>query len=241
MLRGYVLRHLGRVADGGIRSYEASRELPLLVRALVVRSASVAVNACAFETERANDDPHVSRLAYLRVVGVPAIDPRDEVGVKAQFDGARKRGVEASAGVRFSVSLFALVALAACADDPAPASQPPGAATVVRAVDGDTLVVAVGGREERVRLIGIDTPESVAEDRPVECFGPEASARTAELLPPGTAVRLEREPDGEEEHHRGQGIGAGEAGEDREDDGGDDPEEQRQPQPVPDEPDRRVP
>ena len=34
-----------------------------------------------------------------------------------------------------------------------------------------------------MRLIGIDTPESVAQDRPVECFGPEAKERTAELLP----------------------------------------------------------
>jgi micrococcal nuclease len=68
-----------------------------------------------------------------------------------------------------------------------------GAATVVRVVDGDTLVVDVGGREERVRLIGIDTPESVAPGRPVECFGAEASHRLAELVPPGTVLRLERD------------------------------------------------
>ena len=51
----------------------------------------------------------------------------------------------------------------------------------------------IDGEEERVRLIGIDTPESrVAEGSP-ECFGPEASAFTAELLPAGTGVRLERD------------------------------------------------
>ena len=38
-----------------------------------------------------------------------------------------------------------------------------------------------------MRFIGIDTPESVAQDRPVECFGPEAKERTAELLPGGHA------------------------------------------------------
>ena len=48
-------------------------------------------------------------------------------------------------------------------------------------------------REERVRLIGIDTPETVAPDRPVECFGAEASHRLSELLPPGTTIRLERD------------------------------------------------
>jgi micrococcal nuclease len=73
------------------------------------------------------------------------------------------------------------------------AESPLGAATVVRVVDGDTLVVDVGGTEEPVRLIGIDTPESVARDRPDECFGTEASARLESLLPPGTAVRLTRD------------------------------------------------
>jgi micrococcal nuclease len=71
--------------------------------------------------------------------------------------------------------------------------QPPGEAVVVRVVDGDTVVVAVGGAEESVRLIGIDTPESVARDRPDECFGAEAAQRLAELLPPGTVVRLTRD------------------------------------------------
>lgn len=68
-----------------------------------------------------------------------------------------------------------------------------GEGVVVRVIDGDTVDVDVGGTEERVRLIGVDTPESVAPDRPVQCFGAEASARTAELLPAGTAVRLERD------------------------------------------------
>ncbi|HJR26809.1 MAG TPA: thermonuclease family protein, partial [Acidimicrobiales bacterium] len=77
-----------------------------------------------------------------------------------------------------------------------------GAATVVHPVDGDTVVVDIGGREESVRLIGVDTPESVARDRPVECFGPEAKARTAELLPPGTAVRLQRDIEARDRYDR---------------------------------------
>ncbi|HTH07861.1 MAG TPA: thermonuclease family protein [Ilumatobacteraceae bacterium] len=68
-----------------------------------------------------------------------------------------------------------------------------GNARVVRVVDGDTLVVNVGGREERLRLIGIDTPESVKPDTPVECFGHEATAFTESLLPDGTDIRLERD------------------------------------------------
>lgn len=59
---------------------------------------------------------------------------------------------------------------------------------VERVVDGDTIVLAGG---ERVRLIGIDTPESKDPRKPVQCFAEAASARTTELLPSGTAVRLE--------------------------------------------------
>lgn len=66
-------------------------------------------------------------------------------------------------------------------------------ARVVEVVDGDTLVVDIDGDEERVRLIGLDTPESVAPNRPVECHGVESSHRMAVLIPPGTPVRLERD------------------------------------------------
>jgi micrococcal nuclease len=87
-----------------------------------------------------------------------------------------------------------VVALAACGGAaPADDHTARGVAVVVEVVDGDTITVRLGGREERVRLLGIDTPETVAPDSPVECFGPEASARTHELLAPGTEVRLERD------------------------------------------------
>ena len=56
---------------------------------------------------------------------------------------------------------------------------------VVRAVDGDTIRVDRAGEEIVIRLIGLDTPETVAPDRPVECFGPEASARTSDLVTGG--------------------------------------------------------
>ena len=63
-------------------------------------------------------------------------------------------------------------------------------AAVSRIVDGDTIVADLGGREERVRYIGIDTPESVKPNSEVECFGPEASRENERLLPSGTPIRL---------------------------------------------------
>jgi micrococcal nuclease len=70
----------------------------------------------------------------------------------------------------------------------APSALPEGHDTTVsRITDGDTIVV---GGDVRVRLIGMDTPETQDPRTSVQCFGPEASRHTAELLPPGTAVRL---------------------------------------------------
>src|SRR4051794_26375436 len=48
-------------------------------------------------------------------------------------------------------------------------------AYVLRAVDGDTIEVLLDGRHEDVRYIGVDTPETVKPDTPVQCFGPQAS------------------------------------------------------------------
>lgn len=49
-------------------------------------------------------------------------------------------------------------------------------AYVVRAVDGDTIEVRLDGELEDVRYIGVDTPETVKPDTPVQCFGPRASS-----------------------------------------------------------------
>lgn len=61
---------------------------------------------------------------------------------------------------------------------------------VTRVVDGDTLVVDINGTEEKVRLIGMNTPETVDPRKVVECFGKEASNRMKELAQ-GKIVRLE--------------------------------------------------
>ena len=75
-------------------------------------------------------------------------------------------------------------------------------ATLVGVVDGDTIDVTVDGAEERVRLIGIDTPETKKPDSPVECFGPEAAAFTESLLPDGTRLHLERDVEARDQYGR---------------------------------------
>jgi len=60
---------------------------------------------------------------------------------------------------------------------------------VVRVVDGDTIRVALPTGEQTVRYIGVDTPESVKPDSPVECFGARAAAFNRRLVE-GERVRL---------------------------------------------------
>jgi micrococcal nuclease len=64
-----------------------------------------------------------------------------------------------------------------------------GRAEVVRVVDGDTIRVRLDGRTERVRYIGVDTPESVKPGTPVQCYAKRAAAANAALVA-GRSVRL---------------------------------------------------
>jgi len=91
---------------------------------------------------------------------------------RPEFRGRFPRGV-----VALGLAGLALVA----------GQAPAGAQVVERVVDGDTIIVAGVGR---VRLIGVDTPETVDPRRPVQFFGREASAFATQLLE-GKLVRLE--------------------------------------------------
>ena len=75
-------------------------------------------------------------------------------------------------------------------------------ATVDRVVDGDTIVANINGARERVRLLGIDTPESVAETRPDQCYGAEASDYLKALLPEGTEITLIRDQEARDQYDR---------------------------------------
>lgn len=76
-------------------------------------------------------------------------------------------------------------------------------ATVEKVVDGDTLKVSVDGKEERVRLIGVDTPESVAPqaERNTE-EGKEASAHTKSLVSVGQTVYLQTDREDTDKYGR---------------------------------------
>ncbi len=64
---------------------------------------------------------------------------------------------------------------------------------VVKVIDGDTIQVSLNGKTETLRLIGIDTPETVDPRKPVQCFGKEASDKAKSFLA-GKNVTLEADP-----------------------------------------------
>lgn len=66
-------------------------------------------------------------------------------------------------------------------------------ATVVRVVDGDTIVANVDGEEYKIRLIGVNTPETVHPSKPVEYYGKEASEFTKSVLTEGKEIYLEKD------------------------------------------------
>ncbi|MBA3413969.1 MAG: thermonuclease family protein [Chloroflexia bacterium] len=74
-----------------------------------------------------------------------------------------------------------------------PAAAEPVA--LLETIDGDTIEVRrEDGTVERVRLVGIDTPETGLGSPPLECYGPEASRFTADLLAGADgAVYLEKD------------------------------------------------
>lgn len=70
---------------------------------------------------------------------------------------------------------------------------PPGTYSVIEFNDGDTIVVDMNGNKEKIRFIGIDTPETQDPRKPVQCFGKAASNFTKNLIG-DNPVRLEADP-----------------------------------------------
>ena len=84
------------------------------------------------------------------------------------------------------ILLLATLILAACQGDQT--------TRVVRVIDGDTIDVRTGNaKTEHIRIIGINTPETVDPRKKVQCFGPEASRRMHEIAD-GKTVTLEAKP-----------------------------------------------
>jgi micrococcal nuclease len=107
----------------------------------------------------------------------------------------RSRGARSLIGSLLLAALLASTLLRAGSDGGSGRSSPTeplGARTeaqVTRVIDGDTVEVDIAGRDDEVRYIGMDTPETVKPGTPVQCFGPQASTENHKLVE-GRHVRL---------------------------------------------------
>jgi micrococcal nuclease len=99
-------------------------------------------------------------------------------------------------------SLALLIGLASCSNSSSPPRSQADLVKIVKVIDGDTVDIALAGHTERVRLIGVNTPETTHPTKPIECFGPEASAYLTQLLPKGTTVRIERDVEARDRYGR---------------------------------------
>jgi endonuclease YncB( thermonuclease family) len=70
----------------------------------------------------------------------------------------------------------------------------PGLYHISRFVDGDTIVVSMNGKDETLRFIGVDTPETHKPNTPVQCYGPAAAAFTKNTIG-SQSVRLQADPE----------------------------------------------
>ena len=104
-------------------------------------------------------------------------------------------------GLFFVLAVAVYTATARDDSGGSPASGKKSVGKVIRVVDGDTIHVMVGGRDETVRYIGVDTPESVKPGTPVECFAKRASAFNHRLVD-GEKVRLVRDAEARDRYGR---------------------------------------
>ncbi len=101
-----------------------------------------------------------------------------------------------------AAAALALAALAGCGSGVAPAERPEPAGagparlsgTVERVVNGDTLIARIDGRRVRVRLLGVDAPESAAGYGSAECYGIEATEAARDHLPRDAPIALRTDP-----------------------------------------------
>jgi micrococcal nuclease len=102
-------------------------------------------------------------------------------------------------------SFALLIGLASCSNSSQllpPQDRQSDLVKIAHVIDGDTVDIDIKGRAERVRLIGVNTPETKHPTKPIECFGPEASAYLTQLLPKGTTVRIERDVEARDRYGR---------------------------------------
>lgn len=146
----------------------------------------------------------VALYAWPRSAMPPSSEPAAMGDVESETTVTPTRGsenyriVDDSTDADVSTGDLSPTDAAARGDEYSPLNRVETNATVTNVVDGDTLDVTFDiGNTARIRMLGVNTPETVDPRRAVECFGKEASAFTKSALE-GKLVRLEADPQADE-------------------------------------------
>ena len=125
-------------------------------------------------------------------------------GHSSAHTGSERRGPARRWQAAVIAAAAAVVLTTSSCSEPAAAEAEPtrDTATVVRVIDGDTLVVDLDDEDITVRLLNVDTPETKDPNEPVECLGPEATVFMEEALPPGSTVELEYDVERQDRYGR---------------------------------------
>lgn len=152
-------------------------------------AAVLALSACGGAGETVPDPDQTSQPTHV-VAPTPTGAAPSETAPPSTASVSMSRRSTPSSPATTTADPSAASGSPAAASTPGPASAAPAAGrgaaasalvTVLGVSDGDTLRVRVDGRSERVRLLGIDAPESVHPSKSRQCFGKEASSRMQSL------------------------------------------------------------
>lgn len=166
-LRG-IFESLGSTVDwnGSTRTVTAVKENTKVI--LSIGSTNPTINGIEKSISTPAQIINSSTMVPLRFVS-------EALGAKVNWDGAARSVVISANGVQIST----------------PAVSNGVAATIVSVTDGDTVKINLNGKTETVRLLLVDTPETVSPTKPVQPFGKDASDFTKSMLQEGKSVEIE--------------------------------------------------
>lgn len=147
------------------------------------RRVSVVIFAgMLFFSELAGSTPEAREIAQRREAEERIRHQEDMVRFKADIEKSeenQKKEAERRAAEQKRKAEEEIVKKTASATEEIKKS---GLHDVVETIDGDTLIINYNGVQEKVRLVGLDTPETKHPSKPVQCFGQEASAKLREIV-----------------------------------------------------------
>lgn len=135
--------------------------------------------------------------AGAMIVGLlSACDPAEQSGTapsSTSTPAATRSSTGTGTGARAGSGTATSAPTSSATASSAPALAAGALVPVLSVIDGDTIAVRIDGVRRKIRLIGVDTPETRKPNTPVQCFGKQASSKMQSLVQ-SRSVRLQADP-----------------------------------------------